>query len=113
MSADGAYRVWSVDRIARLPKWAQQYIATLQQDLAYAQRKVAQVGGDAPTDTVMRRGFHETPVPLPAGAIIEFGIGNSRIQARWTGDALHVSGGLPIAIRPNVANVVTIHTEQR
>lgn len=103
----------TADRIARLPQWAQAHIRMLEHDRDAAKADLREVLGTAPeeTDTMVRQGYGEEPIRLPAGSRVKFGTGGrlGGIECRWEGGALEVLGpGGTLAIEPRVSNRITI-----
>ena len=97
----------------RLPKWAQQRIATLEANVAHYKRKAFEAASADPTDTdTTIETWGDAPLGLPRGTAIRFKLGRARITVRIDGDKLDVrSDGDPLNVRPWACNAVTVKVE--
>ena len=104
--------------ITKLPKWAQQEIKRLNQDLAYYRSKL-QVGPD--DSNTFADPYSDARRPLGHDTTIEFVLTNGhKIRARLDRnsvnglyDRLYVSGDDGIAVFPNASNSVEIQSIRR
>ena len=64
---------YTEEQLLKLPKWAQQEIKCLTQNLEYAKKQIAMYNGTEETNTYIREGMDRKP--LPKSASVEFKIG--------------------------------------
>lgn len=107
-------------REANLPKWAQRQLSTLRRELdtALARAQVARTSlGPADTDTLLDP-YDDVPLLLPKGENVRFVLDadsdswmDVRVTRRGGRPAhLHVMGSAPLAVFPEVTNVLSIGT---
>lgn len=105
-----------MSNITRLPKWAQQRIETLEQNVRYYERQAYEAASTDPTATdthVDRFEGRDKIAGLPRGSTIRFTVGKATISVRVAGHQLDVrSDGDPIHVKPWACNNVTVSTEQ-
>jgi hypothetical protein len=101
--------------VTKLPKWAQQHIQTLEQNVRYYERQAYEacstdpLATDTHVDTMLDRNDMRG---LPKGSTIRFTLGKQRVSVRVAGHQLDVrSDGAPIFVKPWACNHVTISTE--
>ena len=102
-------------RIAKLPKWAQEELRSLERDLGVALDELEDLRegkyGDADTDTVADP-YADAPLKLKKGETIEYRLGYDRgavIRARVDQyGILELNGGQAIAVHPRAANAVHV-----
>ena len=104
----------NVDRIKRLPKWAQDHIKTLERDLAHAKDHISALGATTASESPIT--WSDTPIkdkPLPAHARVRFRLGDGAIECSIVEGMLRVSecrsGKLPaLSVLPRASNVVCV-----
>lgn len=92
----------------RLPKWAQREIERLENDLASANRKLAE--GPEDSDTFADP-YSDTPRPLGKGTSVEFRLGPEiadKIHVRIERGKVNVYGGDYLRIYPQASNVINV-----
>lgn len=105
-------------KIERLPKWAQQYIGTLERNLAHAHAKLAV--GPEDSDTFLEP--YGTPKlrPLGDGVSVRFTLGTKRygiyVDARTdvsprAEKRLVLMGGTGLVIKPVSSNIVYVSND--
>lgn len=108
------------ERVAKLPRWAQQHIEILERDLAEAEKRIeAAQRGPEDTDTIAR--IHaDHPLHLPAGTTVRFQLGagygeyiDCRIEERRGGQkCLEIHGGEMLLLRPMSGNLANATVER-
>jgi hypothetical protein len=67
---------------SKLPKWAQEYIRILEakaeSDIEHYRQKMAELSGDAATNTFIDQGYNEVDIPLEKDARIKILLGGDR-----------------------------------
>ncbi len=104
-------------RTARLPKWAQQRIATLERNVERLQAKLA----EGPSDSDTFAGPYGTPRPLGRGTSIVFTGGGlastsstDRVTVRRQGDgSLYVMCDESAVVLPRASNAFVVVAERR
>ena len=97
---------------AKLPKWAQQELQRLEQDLAHAEEKLAAGPEDSNT---FADPYADAARPLGRDTTVEFRFGpetSEKIQVRIDGDKLYVYGGDSLAIAPRSSNAIYVKAER-
>jgi hypothetical protein len=101
-------------KIARLPKWAQAYVADLEKRLDRAEDERddlrENILGPAETDTHADP-YGSVPINLPKGCTVQFRIGYGSediVRARVTAEGLNVNGSTGIVIIPGASNDVLV-----
>lgn len=103
-------------REARLPRWAQNELASLRRQLNAAERHIRNLTGDIEaTDTVVEN-FEpnsDRDYPLPPGSQVTYKLhdrphgANVRVRVNrdpWGGVTLYISGDRPLLIKPSASN---------
>lgn len=109
----------SAEQIARLPKYAQSYIAGLEQRLAYARKTVAELReGPADSNVCVRHIPGEPEHLLGRNTAIEFYLGDpaakfmhhqGRITVHHAGPVLEVSSSAgALHVTPQASNVIRV-----
>lgn len=105
------------DRIAKLPKWAQQEIHRLTRDLLHCKTMLATVAGDDGTPAVVSNPYG-TSISLP-DETVRFMVGKAHVNVRRdeTGSYLYVRTSGPAqlypSIQPESANAFRIAMKMR
>jgi len=100
--------------INKLPKWAQQKIERLENDLAYAKERLTA----GPENSNTFADPYGDPRPLGEGTAIEFHLGGAddrhkRIRVRITERGwLDINGGDMLIVRPNASNSIEVKSER-
>lgn len=99
--------------VTKLPKWAQQRIATLEANVEYQMRQAYEATTPGASDTYVDNLGPESELRgLPVGARIRFHVGKTRYSVYVQDGELHVrSDGDPLRIKPWACNSITIKTE--
>ena len=93
--------------IGSLPQWVQDRIKVAEMRAEEAQAELRAYLGDVPTNSVVKHGLEERP--LPNNACIRFLFGKYRhIDIRIEEGHLNINGSSGLSIRPVANNGVTI-----
>jgi len=96
------------EQFLKLPRWAQNEINKLRNDLERAERHAKQISGESATNTHMLVLLDKKP--LPSNSNIEFTLPDGRVTARVDGEKLYVT--VPygrLNIQPTASNGFYIH----
>ena len=105
-------------RIAKLPVWAQRYLAQLEHalDRAEDERDDLREGKFGPPDTdTVADPYGSTPVSLPKGEVVSYRLGygdHDEVRARVNDAGLEIMGQSSIVVIPQAANVVRVELRQ-
>jgi hypothetical protein len=111
------------DKIGKLPRWAQDYIAHLDQEIreAKAAELAARHAAGNPDDTnTVHADYTRGDFGLPRDSRVEFylrddviGRREHRIEVRVEGDHLHIYGGAPLVMEASSSNVILMKVRDR
>lgn len=97
---------------SKLPKWARFRLAKLEADVEDYHQKLAELSGDAETNTFMGHLWDKVNrQPLPKDEIIFFYLGDSSLRVRVKGNYIELNGSGNIIIMPRASNAAQISFE--
>jgi hypothetical protein len=73
----------NAENIARLPKWAQHKIASLEGQLAEERKRIAQMNGHGEHTNTVADPYHDQPRPLARDAQVEFRLDTWNDDRGW------------------------------
>jgi len=104
------------DKFFKLPKYAQNEINKLRNDVEYYKKKVNQIEGKEETNVYLTEGRIDNARPLPKNSQVMFVIKPEeklyqQIEVRIREGRLEVSGYRTLRIEPRASNVIHIFQE--
>lgn len=97
-----------MEDVSKLPKWARFRLEKLEADVKVYHQKLAELGGDAETNTFM--GYMNRQ-PLPKGETIFFYVGDTHLAVRATENYIDLNSYENIIIMPRASNAAQISFE--
>ena len=98
------------ENLDRLPKWAKQRILTLEANLEYSKKQVAQIGGKEETNVHIKIGIGEK-INLPKDSNICFILNGLPLSIMFRGEKLELKGYEELKILPRAVNSIQISQE--
>lgn len=120
MVKNAAIRDENDPRIAKLPRYARDYIKQLCREVSQQKALVAEVVGQSVDWGERERGKAYVQMPgddgyrvIAQGSKVVMPLGDDFAEMRVDGDELNVMTGEPMSVRPQVSNVVRISGGRR